>query len=132
MDYIDEIEIEGNDSLVYFLVPLTNNSDYIISNSKSKDFKNIKEIFIVPEKTNHDIINLIITVTESDNDDISLYYLVDYNIIPFSRNKIDLMTKITLKKKKKEFILLNNFLKNDRVEHFPNETFLYIYLLKIM
>ena len=127
MDYIDEIEIEGNDSLVYFLVPLTNNSDYIISNSKSKDFKNIKDIFIVPEKTNHDIINLIITVTESDIDDIILYYLVDYNIIPFSRNKIDLMTKITLKKKKKQFILINNFLKNDKMEHFPNETF-FIYL----
>ena len=127
MANFDKIEIEGNNSLVYFLIPLTNNSDYIISNSNNKEINNSKEIFILPEKNNYDIINLILTVTESEKDEVVLYYFVDYNIIPYSRNKIDLMSKIILKKNKKEFILINNYLKDNQINHLINETF-YIFL----
>ena len=126
-DNFDKIEIEGNDSLVYFFVALTNSTDYIISNSNDTGINNIREMFIVPQKTEYDMINLIITVTQSEQDEIALYYIVDYNIIPFSRNKIDLMNKISLKKGKKEYILINNYIKNDKAYHLSNETF-YIYL----
>ena len=126
---IDNIEIEGNNSLVYFFIPLTNKSNYLISYSQSKKLENINEIFIVPEKTNHDMINLVITIDKSndDNDNISLLYFVDYNIIPYSRNKKDLMKKIILKKGIKDSISIHNFLKNDNSKHLNNET-LYIFL----
>ena len=89
LENIDNIEIDGNNSLVHFFIPLTNNPNYIISNLQSDQFENIKEIFIIPEKTNHDIINLLITIDQSDNDEIPVLYFIDYNIIPYSRNKRD-------------------------------------------
>ena len=126
---MNEIEIEGNNTLVYFLIPLTNNSNYIISYSNNDTYENINEIFIVPEKTDHDMINLFIKIDESndDNDNISLLYYVDYNIIPYSRNKKDLMKKIILKKGVKDSISIHNFLKKDNSKHSNNET-LYIFL----
>ena len=127
---IDKIEIEGNNTLVYFFIPLTNNSNYIISNSQSYKYENVKEIFIIPEKTNHNLINLYITIEDLNNDDdnnISLLYFIDYNIIPYSRNKKDLMRKIILKKGIKDSITIPNFLKKDKMEHLNNET-LYIFL----
>ena len=127
LENFEEIKIKANNSLVYFLVPLINNTNYFISHGKNGDINNQKDIFIIPEKTNSDIINLVITVTKSDADDIDLYYLEDYNIIPYSRNKAELINKITLKKNKREYILLNNFLQDDKASHLNNEVF-YIYL----
>ena len=125
IENIDKIEIEGNNSLVYFLLPLTDNSNYTISNSQSGNFDNIKEIFILPEKTEHDIIDIFITVNcqNCDNKDIPLFFYVDYNIIPFSRNKYDLINKISLIGYKKKCISIYNFIKNDNATHLQNERF---------
>ena len=128
LDNFKKLEIEGNNSLIYIFVSLTNSKDYLIINSSNAEIKNVSEIFLLPNKTNFDIINLGITITQSKKDEVTLYYIVDYNIIPFSRNKFELMKKITLKNKKKEFILINNYIKDDKVEHLSNETF-FIYLL---
>ena len=127
LENIDQMEIEGNNSLVYFFIPLTNNPNYIVSKLQSNKFDNINEVFIIPEKTDHDIINIFITINQSDDDEIILFYFVDYNIIPYSRNKIELINKISLKKGIKESILINNFLKKDNVTHLNNEN-LYIFL----
>ena len=123
-----KFEIEGNNSLIYIFVSLSNDTNYLISSANNAEINNIREIFILPEKTNFDIINLEITITQSKQNEVILYYIVDYNIIPYSRNKFDLMKKITLKKDKKEYILINNYSKDDKAEHLSNETF-YIYLL---
>ena len=128
LDNFTQLDIEGNDSLVYFFVSLSNSSDYLISNSNNAEINNLSEIFIIPQKTNYDIINLIITVTQSEKDEIVLYYIVDYNIIPYSRNKNDIINKIILKRGEKEYILINNYIKNDKADHLSNENF-YIYLL---
>ena len=128
LDHFEKLEIEGNDSLIHFFVALTNNTDYSISNLNKAEINKISEIFIVPQKTNYDMINLLLNITQSEKDEIVLYYIVDYNIIPYSRNKIDIMNKITLKRGEKEYIFINNYIKNDKANHLNNETF-YIYLL---
>jgi len=127
LDDFEKLEIEGNDSLIYFFVALTNNTDYLISNLNKDEINQIREIFIVPQRTNYDMINLLLNITQSEKDEIVLYYIVDYNIIPYSRNKIDIMNKITLKRGEKEYIFILNYIKNDKANHLNNETF-YIYL----
>ncbi len=124
----EKLEIEGNDTLIHFFVVLTNNTDYLISNMNKAEINEISEIFIVPQRTDYDMINLLVNITQSEKDEIILYYIVDYNIIPYSRNKIDILNKITLKKGIKQYIFINNYIKNDKASHLPNETF-YIYLL---
>ena len=127
IENIDMIEIEGNNSLVYFLIPLTNNFNYSVSNLQKNTFNEVNEIFIIPNITNYDVINLILTLTESEQEEIFLIYYFDYNIIPYSRSTIDLMNKIKLKKGKKETLFINNYLKNDNSSHLSNENF-FIYL----
>lgn len=128
LDNFEKFDIEGNNSLIYIFVALTNYTNYTISSSNNTEINNTREIFILPQKTNFDIINLEITVNQSKQDEIILYYIVDYNIIPYSRNKFEIMKKVALKNEKKGYILINNYIKGDKAEHLSNENF-YIYLL---
>lgn len=130
LENITKINLEGNNSLVYFLVPVINSDyDYVISNA-TKMSLNVSQVFVIPEETNYDVINLIITIDESDEDEdeVILLYLIDCNIIPYSRNKLDLLKTTTLKKGIKNFVVINNYLKNNKaLKSHNNETF-YIFL----
>ena len=127
IENIDVIEIEGNNSLVYFLIPITNNLNYSVSDLQTNKLNEVNEIFIIPNITNYDKINLILTITESNEEEIILDYFIDFNIIPYSRNTLDLMNKIKLKRGKTESIFINNYLKNYNATHLNNEHF-FIYL----
>ena len=104
LENITKINLEGNNSLVYFLVPVINSDyDYVISNA-TKMSLNVSQVFVIPEETNYDVINLIITIDESDEDEdeVILLYLIDCNIIPYSR-KIRFIKNNNFKKRNKKF-----------------------------
>ena len=80
--------ITGNNSLIYFYLPLTKSDSYtVIENEDNFELSNINQFFFVPKKNDFNSINIILTLdNKSDNYPIYIYYYVEYCIIPYSRN----------------------------------------------
>ena len=77
--------ISGNNSLIYFYLPLTLNDSYIlIENKDNFELSNINQFFFVPKKSDCNSINILLTL--ENNYPIYLTYYIDYGIIPYSRN----------------------------------------------
>ena len=91
--YINENDtfiIEGNNCIIGINFPLTDKENYLICDKQNQNYKNIEEIFITPNKSNYDAINIIFTFDEqNDESDIYLDYLIDYHIIPYSRKNMN-------------------------------------------
>ena len=100
-DNIKEINLEqcngefimsGNNSLIYFYLPLTLNDSYTIIDDEeneedSFELYDVKEFFFVPKKYDFNSINILITF-DYKQDDYPIYfvYYIEYGIIPYSRN----------------------------------------------
>lgn len=119
----------GNNSLVNVFFPLTDDSDENIKKCQNKDeceFLNLKEFFIIPSYKDFNRINLKIIVDDDSFAEINTKYLSDFNEIPYSRNKQNILKKIILKNKKEYSILVKNIIQNDIIQHSNEEQF-YIY-----
>ena len=119
----DEYFIEGNDSIVAFYVPLTNNNNYSICEHNVQNFKNVQEIFIIPNETKFDAINIFILYSDNEKENIKLIYLDDFNILPYSRKNFEISKNIELKKNKKSSLLIPNLYKENEIEHLENEKY---------
>ena len=121
----------GNNSLIYFFIPLCINN-YIIISNRDNLINNYRNVFLTFEKQNKDMIKIIISyINENKNDELMVEYIMDYNIIPYSRNKNSLSSIIYLKSNENYSLIIPNLLKNDKAKHFENEKFfIYFKLLK--
>ena len=122
----NKIQCNGNNSLLNIFFPLTNEKSeniQICENKEECQFNNIEEFFIIFPNKNFNTINLILYLDDDSLSQITALYLVDYNEIPFSRNKYNLENKITLKNKKEYSILIKNIAQNDIVKHSIEEKF---------
>ena len=80
--------MSGNNSLIYFYLPLTVNDSYnIIEDKDNFELSNINEFFFVPKKNDFNSINILLTMENKFSEyPIYLIYNIEYGIIPYSRN----------------------------------------------
>ena len=79
----------------------------ICKNKEECEFNNIEEFFIIfPNNKNFNTVNLILYLDDDSFDQITALYLIDYNEIPYSRNKYNLGNKIVLTNKKEYSLLI--------------------------
>ena len=80
--------MEGNNSLIYFHLPLTIKNSYdIIRNEENFQLSNVYHFFYVPKQNEFNSMNILLTIENEENDyPISIIYYIDYGIIPYSRN----------------------------------------------
>ena len=78
----------GNNSLIYFHLPLTVADSYeIIDKEDTFELSDIYQFFLVPKKNEFNSINILLTiVNEYSKEPVFLHYYIDYGIIPYSRN----------------------------------------------
>ena len=117
--------------MINIFFPLTNKSEeniQICDGQENCEFKNTEEFFIIFPLKNFNMINLIIFIEDDSLTEIKATYLIDYNEIPYSRNKYNLKKEIILTNKKEHSLLVNNIIQNDIVKHSIEEKF-YIYFL---
>ena len=76
----DSYIFEGNNSVVGFYIQLNESSNYLLCDKDNQYFKDIKEIFILPNKTQLDSMNIIITILNDNKNYNFLEYIIDYNI----------------------------------------------------
>ena len=84
-----EFKIKGNNSLIYFYLPITLNNKYdIINNKNSFKLVKMKEFFFIPNKTDCNSIDIFLHNNNFINNNESLFfeYYINYNIIPYSKN----------------------------------------------
>ena len=81
--------IKGYNSIVAFYTSITNNNNFSICNEDYKNFKNVQEIFIIPNATDFDSINIFITYYDNNINETYLNYIFDYNRIPFTRKNFE-------------------------------------------
>ena len=125
--------IKGQKSIVAFYMKLTNNNNYSLCNKESETFENIQEIFIIPNKTNFDSINIFITYFDEQELECDLIYLVDFNIIPFTRKKLESFKRLSLKSNEKNSLIIKNFYKDNKGQNLDIEKlFIYLSFNKIM
>ena len=109
--YINENDtfiIEGNNCIIGIYFPLTDKENYLICDKQNQNYKNIEEIFITPNKSNYDAINIIFTFDEqNDESDIYLDYLIDYHIIPYSRKNMNYERRYSTNKEKLSLLIPN-------------------------
>ena len=109
--YINENDtfiIEGNNCIIGINFPLTDKENYLICDKQNQNYKNIEEIFITPNKSNYDAINIIFTFDEqNDESDIYLDYLIDYHIIPYSRKNMNYERRYSTNKEKLSLLIPN-------------------------
>ena len=121
------IQCNGNNSLINIFFPLTNETNenmQICKNKEECEFNNIEEFFIIfPNNKNFNTVNLILYLDDDSFDQITALYLIDYNEIPYSRNKYNLGNKIVLTNKKEYSLLIKNIAQNDIVKHSIEEKF---------
>ena len=80
-----EFIISGNNSLIFFYIPLIQDNSYtIIDNKDSFDLSNINYFFFVPKKNDYKSINIIISI-DYENKEFPVYfsYSIEYGIIPY-------------------------------------------------
>jgi len=121
--------VKGHNSLVAFYTSLTNNTNYSISTKDNEDFYYVQEIFIVPNATNYNSICLFITYFDDKEDNCILNYLVDYNIIPFSRKNFENFERIAIKSNKRMSLIIKNFYRENKSKSTDNNEKLFIYIL---
>ena len=121
--------IKGQNSLVAFYAKLTEDKNYYLCDNNNKEFYNIKEIFIIPNITNYDAIYIFITCLDDKNNNISLNYLIDYNIIPFTRKKVFDFKRILLKNREKASLVIKNYYKGNKIINNINKEKLFAYLM---
>ena len=106
--------ISGNNSLIYFYLPLTlSDSQTIIENKDNFELYNVEKFFFVPKKTDFNSINMILTLENLSNEyPVYLSYYIEFGILPYTRN-ID--KKRILIKNEANIIIPNysNFSKED-------------------
>ena len=125
------IKCSGDNALINLFFPLTNKSEeniQVCEGQENCEFKSTEEFFIIFPLKNFNTINLIIFIDDDSLTEIKAEYLVDYNEIPYSRNKYNLKKEIILTNKKEHSILVKNIIQNDIVKHSTEEKF-YIYFL---
>ena len=128
LDKGDFFYIEGKNSLVSFYYQLSQSEDFLICNEEMKEYNDVKETFIIFNKTNYDAINVIITYIDNEINNTNLQYLFDFNVIPYSRYNTKLYnTKTIIMNKKSKSLLIPNLLKEDKFNHSIDESF-YVYL----
>ena len=98
--------MSGNNSLIYFYLPLTlNESNIVIDGEDNFELLNVYQFFFIPKKNDFDSINILLTLENKDNDyPIYFTYQIEYGIIPFSRN---IMKKNIFVKNETNIILPN-------------------------
>jgi len=96
----------GNNSLIYFYLPLTiNESNMVIEGEDNFELSNIYQFFFIPKINDFNSINILLTLdTKSNNYPIYLTYYIEYGIIPYSRS---IVKKNILVKNETNFILPN-------------------------
>ena len=96
----------GNNSLIYFYLPLTINESYIIIDGEDNfELSNIYQFFFIPKKNDFNSIDILLTLdNKDDNYPIYFTYQIEYGIIPFSRN---IMKKNKFVKNETNIILPN-------------------------
>ena len=83
-----EFIMSGNNSLVFFYLPLILTDSYTKIEKKDLfDLSNIKYFFFVPKKNDFNSINILLTI-DYQNKEFPVYvtYYVEYGIIPYSKN----------------------------------------------
>ena len=80
--------MSGNNSLIYFYLPLTiNESNIVIEGEDNFELSNIYQFFFIPKKNDFNSINFLLTLdNKDDNNPIFFTYYIEYGIIPYSRN----------------------------------------------
>lgn len=129
--YNNIIKCSGDNSLINIFFPLTNKSEeniQICNGQENCEFKNTEEFFIIFPLKNFNMINLNIFIEDDSLTEIKATYLIDYNEIPYSRNKYNLKKEIILTNKNEHSLLVKNIIQNDIVKHSIEEKY-YIYFL---
>ena len=118
----------GENVLLHLFLPITNNSEYqIINNCEICELNNVDKFFIKPNYKDYNSMIFHIFIENGENDDhIPGFYLLDFNLIPFSRDKDNVAKDINLKYNFNNTILLNNIIQNDISVHNDDES-LFIY-----
>ena len=80
--------MSGNNSLIYFYLPLTLNDSYTIIEDEQKagsiELNNINQFFFIPKKIDFNSINILLSIEYDSNDyPVYLTYYIEYGIIPF-------------------------------------------------
>ena len=127
LDKGDLFTIEGNNSLVSFYYQISNNNKTVICKENMKEYIDINEIFVVFNKTEFNAINIIITYLDNETESINLQYLIDFNIIPYSRYNLKYFDTKEIYNNKSKSILIPNYYKEDNVKHSEEEQ-LFMYL----
>ena len=80
--------MSGNNSLIYFYLPLVLNDSYsIIEENENFELSNINQFFFVPKRNDFNSIKFILTLENKPiNYPIFFIYYIEYGIIPYSRN----------------------------------------------
>jgi len=80
--------MSGNNSLIYFYLPLTlNDSNTVIENKDNFELLNIAQFFFVPTKNDFNSINFLLTLDYKPNNyPVYITYYIEYGTIPYSRN----------------------------------------------
>jgi len=121
--------IKGQNSLVAFYTQLTEDKNYYICDKYNQDFDNVKEIFIIPNITNYDAIYIFITCLDDKDNNFSLNYMIDYNIIPFTRKKIFDFKRVSLKNREKTSLVIRNYYKGNKIINNINKEKLFAYIM---
>ena len=104
-----EFSVKGNNSLLFFSLPLTSSKDFIIiNNTKSFELNNINEFFFIPDENNYNLINIFFSRNDYVNETILLTYYIEYGIIPYSKN----IQKKTIAFKDTAYIEIINYKQN--------------------
>ena len=83
--------MSGNNSLVYFYLPLTVKESYdVIKDVDNFELLYIYHFFLVPKKNGFNSINILLDIEHEDyydsDDPVYLDYYIDYGMIPYSSN----------------------------------------------
>ena len=131
LNKINLIICNGYNSLLNIFLPINKYLEYSIQKNCEKcEFHNVEELFITPifKDNNSIILKIIIESIEDDKDFIAGFYLMDFNKIPYTRNKQKIFRPIYLKNKIENKILLKNIIQSDKVNHDYDESF-FIYFI---
>lgn len=120
----DTFIIEGNNCIIGIYFPLTDKENYLICDKQSQNYKNIEKIFITPNESNYDALNIIFTFDkQNDENDIYLDYLIDYHIIPYSRKNMNYERRYFNNKEKLSLLIPNIYKEKMILSKDNNEKF---------
>ena len=94
---------------------IANNNNFSICNEDYKNFNNVQEIFIIPNVTDFDSINIFITYYDNNINETYLNYIFDYNRIPFTRKNIEFYKRLNIKNSHMTSIIIENYYKGNKI-----------------